>query len=127
MHSADAGQPVEPGGQQSIELSDGALIQNLCVADGNSTAALEAKIGSVCSVHYEGRLACSNEVFDSHMEGPGSKFELDCDGVIRGLDIGVVGMKFGTKRRISCLLECAYGPEGRPPLVAHQLFHATQH
>lgn len=78
-------------------------------------------------LHYEGRLACSNEVFDSHMEGPGSKFELDCDGVIRGLDIGVVGMKFGTKRRISCLLECAYGPEGRPPLVAHQLFHATQH
>lgn len=111
--------------QPSIQLTDDVSIQDLCVddatdasddsADGNSP--LKAKNGSVCSVYYEGRLAASNEVFDSVLSGRFFTFKLGCGEVIRGWDIGVVGMKVGSNRRIVVKPAAAYGLIGRPPVI----------
>lgn len=106
---------TEFGVGESIELSDGVLIQNLNVAVDD--AAHEAKIGSVCTVYYQGKLASDNQVFDEVVFGCGFTFKLGADEVIRGWDIGVVGMKVGSKRRITCPPAVAFGTEGRPPAI----------
>lgn len=41
-------------------------------------------------------------MFDSTTKGPGFKFRLGRQEVIKGWDVGVQGMKVGGKRRITC-------------------------
>lgn len=53
-------------------------------------------------VHYEGRLKSNNKLFDSSKVGPGFKFRLGRQEVIKGWDIGVAGMKVGGKRKVIC-------------------------
>lgn len=76
----------------------------------------EAKSGRKVSVYYEGRLK-NNKVFDSTKSGEGFKFVLGRGEVIRGWDIGVAGMKVGSKRRITCPPSVAYGSKGAPPQI----------
>lgn len=59
----------------------------------------------------------TNKVFDSSQTGDGFKFHLGKNEVIRGWDIGVVGMRVGGKRRIICPPHAAYGPKGAPPAI----------
>lgn len=41
-------------------------------------------------------------MFDSTSKGPGFKFRLGHQEVIKGWDVGLAGMKVGGKRRITC-------------------------
>lgn len=102
-------QPQKAGPKQ---LSGGVMIEDLRVGKGP-----EAKAGKKVSVYYEGRLKSNNKVFDSTKSGEGFKFQLGRSEVIRGWDIGIVGMKVGTKRRITCPPNVAYGPKGSPPVI----------
>lgn len=77
----------------------------------------EAKNGRKVSVYYEGRLKSNNKVFDSTKSGHGFQFRLGAGDVIRGWDVGVVGMKVGSKRRITCPPGVAYGAKGMPPQI----------
>lgn len=56
-------------------------------------------------------------MFDSTKSGEGFKFLLGRGEVIRGWDIGVAGMKVGSKRRITCPPQMAYGAKGSPPVI----------
>lgn len=53
-------------------------------------------------VYYEGRLKDSNKKFDANHKGPGFGFKVGKGEVIRGWDVGIVGMKVGGKRRLTC-------------------------
>lgn len=88
------------------------IIEDLRVGKGP-----EAKPGKKVSVYYEGRLKSNNKVFDSSKSGEGFKFSLGRGDVIRGWDIGVNGMRVGSKRRITCPPNAAYGPKGAPPAI----------
>lgn len=68
-------------------------------------------------MYYEGRLKSNNKVFDSTRSGDGFKFRLGAGEVIRGWDIGISGMKVGSKRRITCPSGVAYGAKGYPPSI----------
>jgi len=94
------------------QLSGGVIIEDIRVGKGP-----EAKPGKKVSVYYEGRLKSNNKVFDSTKSGEGFKFNLGRGEVIRGWDIGVNGMKVGSKRRITCPPNVAYGPKGAPPSI----------
>lgn len=63
---------------------------------------MENCISFYCQVYYEGRLKSNNKVFDSTNKGPGFKFRLGKQEVIKGWDVGFNGMKVGGKRRITC-------------------------
>lgn len=93
-------------------LSGGVKVVDLRVGNGP-----DAKPGKRTQVYYEGRLLSNNKVFDSLKSGAGFKFSLGRGEVIKGWDVGVVGMKVGGKRRITCPPHMAYGSRGSPPAI----------
>ncbi|KAJ7527942.1 hypothetical protein O6H91_16G076900 [Diphasiastrum complanatum] len=67
-------------------------------------------------VQYEGRLAETNEVFDSTREdNTVFSFEVGKGSVIRAWDIAIKTMKVGEVAEITCKPDYAYGEEGSPP------------
>lgn len=98
--------------QQKKTLEGGVIIQDLKVGEGNV-----AKAGKMLQVYYEGRLKQNNKLFDQSNKGAGFKFRLGKQEVIKGWDVGVVGMKVGGRRRIICPPAMAYGQKGSPPAI----------
>jgi len=104
--------PNQQGTPQRRTLEGGVVVQDLKVGDGQTV-----KSGKIIQVYYEGRLKQNNKVFDQNSKGSGFKFRLGKQEVIKGWDVGVVGMKTGGKRRIICPPNMAYGNKGSPPVI----------
>jgi FKBP-type peptidyl-prolyl cis-trans isomerase len=67
------------------------------------------KSGQIASVHYTGTLQNGTK-FDSSLDrGEPFSFQIDGNQVIKGWDLGVVGMKVGEKRKLTIPPELAYG------------------
>lgn len=76
----------------------------------------EAKIGDVVSMNYTGTFT-DGTAFDSNIDPKFRHvepftFNLGAGQVIRGWDVGIVGMKEGEKRRLEISPEFAYGETG---------------
>jgi len=96
----------------SNDLVDGLQMEVLQEGEGN-----EAKVGDTVAVHYTGYLE-NGEVFDSNIanDQPFS-FTLGAGRVIKGWDLGVLGMKVGEKRKLTIAPELAYGEQGAPGAI----------
>lgn len=107
-------QPQKVDGQKATPktLAGGVIVEDLRVGKGP-----DAKPGRRVTVYYEGRLKSNNKVFDSTKSGEGFSFKLGGGEVIRAWDIGVAGMKVGSKRRLTCPPQTAYGAKGSPPVI----------
>lgn len=94
------------GGQQSATES----VKTEDLKAGNGT---EATNGKTVSVHYTGTLASDGKKFDSSLDrGQPFKFVLGAGQVIKGWDLGVLGMKVGGKRKLTIPSSLAYGERG---------------
>jgi len=72
----------------------------------------EAVNGATVGVHYTGKLL-DGTVFDSSIErGSPIEFQLGSGMVIKGWDLGILGMKVGEKRVLTIASELAYGDRG---------------
>lgn len=71
-----------------------------------------AAIGQRVVVHYVASLSSGPKIDDTRKRGPAKQFVLGRGMVIRGLDLGVVGMKPGGKRRLVIPADLAYGKRG---------------
>jgi len=81
--------------------------EDIVVGSGAPAAA-----GDNLTVHYIGTLE-NGQVFDnSYARGEPFTFVLGAGRVIRGWDLGVVGMRVGGKRRLIIPPELAYGSQG---------------
>ncbi|XP_066261523.1 46 kDa FK506-binding nuclear protein [Euwallacea similis] len=98
--------------KQKQTLKGGVIVEDL--VEGNGPP---AKAGRFVTVYYEGRLQKNNKLFDSTSKGPGFKFRLGGGEVIKGWDVGLIGMKVGGKRKIVCPPQAAYGAKGSPPAI----------
>ena len=84
-------------------------VLDLKVVDTKIGNGVEAKSGSLVTVHYVGTLK-NGKKFDSSIDrGEPFQFVLGVGQVIRGWDVGVNGMKVGGKRNLVIPSSMAYG------------------
>lgn len=77
-----------------------------------------AKSGDQVAVQYVGVLYDTGKEFDSSWKrNQPFNFQIGSGQVIKGWDIGVVGMKEGGRRRLTIPPDLAYGPSGQPPTI----------
>ena len=84
------------------------VIEDLALGDGP-----EAKAGDSISAHYVGVSHATGEEFDaSWNRGSPLEFRLGVGQVIKGWDLGIVGMKVGGRRKLTIPPDLAYGDRG---------------
>jgi len=83
----------------------------------NEGEGVAAKNGDNVSVHYTGTLEDGTK-FDSSLDrGVPFDFDLGASQVIKGWDLGVLGMKVGEKRKLIIPADLAYGDNGIPGAI----------
>jgi FKBP-type peptidyl-prolyl cis-trans isomerase len=99
-------------------------IQGMKVTTLKEGSGPEAKNGDRLSFHYIGTLADGTK-FDSSIDRNApypltlvnGTLRSGAGGVIKGWDLGLVGMKVGEKRKLVIPPELAYGERGFPPII----------
>ena len=94
---------VEAGGSWT-KLPNGLQLQDILVGYGR-----EAREGDVVSAHYSGTLTNGQKFDNSYDRGQPFSFILGGGMVIKGWDLGLVGMKVGGKRKLIIPPELGYG------------------
>jgi peptidylprolyl isomerase len=82
------------------------VIEDLVVGDG-----AEATPGSTVDVHYVGADFETGEQFDASWDR-GASISFPLNGLVRGWQEGIPGMKVGGRRQLICPPAWAYGPAG---------------
>jgi peptidylprolyl isomerase len=82
------------------------VITDLVVGDG-----AEATPGATVDVHYVGVDFETGEEFDASW-GRGQSIQFPLNGLVRGWQEGIPGMKVGGRRQLICPPAWAYGPAG---------------
>ena len=96
------------------KLDKGLVVADFKIGDGP-----EAKAGDTVSMHYRGTLKDGTE-FDSSLARPRPLvFPLGQGRVIKGWDLGIVGMKVGGLRKLIIPAELAYGERARGKIPAN--------
>merc|ERR1719285_391120 len=100
-----------PGKTPKRTVKGGVQVEDLKEGSGP-----EVKAGNLVGMHYEGKLIPNNKQFDA-CQAPSKplKFKVGTGQVIKGWDVGLMGMKVGGKRKLTIPAAMAYGKEGNPP------------
>lgn len=97
-----------PSGSDSIKnwvkMDNGLEMQDVIVGAGQ-----EAKSGDMLAAHYTGTLTDGTKFDSSYDRGQPFAFVLGAGKVIKGWDIGLVGMRVGGKRKLIIPPELGYG------------------
>jgi FKBP-type peptidyl-prolyl cis-trans isomerase len=86
------------------KFDNGLEIQDVVVGSG-----AEAKNGDTVSAHYVGTLSDGKKFDSSYDRGEPFSFVLGSGAVIKGWDLGLVGMKVGGKRKLVIPPDLGYG------------------
>ncbi len=87
------------------------IITDLVVGDG-----AEATPGATVDVHYVGVDFETGEQFDASWDR-GASIQFPLNGLIKGWQDGIPGMKVGGRRELVIPAELAYGKTGSPPTI----------
>ncbi len=105
-------------GSTMSAASPAATTTGLVVQDETVGAGAEAKAGSLVSVNYTGKLE-NGTVFDTSVGKAPIQFPLGQGYVIKGWELGLLGMKVGGKRLLIIPPDMAYGDKATGPIPAN--------
>ena len=89
----------------------------LLVEELATGAGAEAQNGKTVTVHYVGTFPDGRQFDSSRSRGEPFSFRLGAGMVIKGWDQGVLGMKVGSRRKLTVPFELAYGERGYPGVI----------
>jgi FKBP-type peptidyl-prolyl cis-trans isomerase len=110
-------EPTPPPRSSAVQEKEAPEPADLIKEDLSVGTGAEAKDGDHVTVTYTGRLLKTNFKFDSNVGGKPLPVDIGKGGVIKGWDIGLVGMKVGGKRKLTIPSRLAYGDKGSPPKI----------
>lgn len=87
------------------------LVQDIAAGTG-----VEAKAGDALRTHYRGELLDGTKFDSSYDRGEPFEFRLGAGEVIRGWDLGLVGMRVGGTRTLVIPADLAYGDRQAGPI-----------
>ncbi len=96
--------PSSPSAEQVLE--GGLKIQDLVVGQGE-----EVKNNDTISIHYRGTLEDGTQFDSSYDRGEPFQTQIGVGQVIKGWDLGILGMKVGGKRILTIPPELGYGDQ----------------
>lgn len=107
-----APQPAKEQGPNPVKntLPSGLTIEDLKLGNGPKVSQ-----GKSVLIHYKGTLL-NGQVFDSSFGGKPLKFAVGKGQVIKGMDIGIVGMAVGGSRKLVIPGPLAYGNQALPKI-----------
>ncbi|KAK4057258.1 peptidylprolyl isomerase fpr3 [Microbotryomycetes sp. JL221] len=107
---------------KKVEVKKGPKTQTLAggvvIVDHKEGEGPAAKSGSKVGMRYIGKLE-NGKVFDSNTKGAPLTFTLGRGEVIKGWDVGCVGLKVGGERKITIPASQAYGKQKLPGIPAN--------
>ncbi|KAK6842139.1 hypothetical protein PG987_002999 [Apiospora arundinis] len=89
------------------------VVQGVTIDDRKIGSGRAVKKGNKVGVRYIGKLQ-DGKVFDSNKKGKPFQFTAGSGQVIRGWDVGVMGMAVGGERRLTIPASLAYGSKSQP-------------
>ncbi len=103
-------EPTEPKKEEKINKVT--TIQGMKIETTKEGAGVEIKNGQTAVVHYTGKLTDGTTFDSSKTRGTPFEFPLGAGMVIKGWDLGVLGMKVGEKRILTIPSDLGYGERG---------------
>ncbi len=105
-----------PAGAPAVPVKQGPPPERLVTEDLKLGTGAPVAADATVTVNYVGVTCSTGEIFDSsYSRNQPATFPLN--GVIRGWQEGIPGMKVGGQRLLGIPSEQAYGSEGRPPTI----------
>lgn len=104
-------EPMSDKTKPEIDFFEGPAPTELVITDLEVGDGPEATPGARVKVHYLGVDFESGEEFDSSWSR-GESIEFPLNGLVRGWQEGIPGMKVGGRRQLICPPQWAYGPAG---------------
>jgi peptidylprolyl isomerase len=104
---------------QPPQQSDATLLKELQITDEAVGDGQEAKKGDTVTVNYIGTLQDGTKFDSSYDRNQPFSFPIGAGQVIKGWDLGVVGMKVGGKRKLVIPPDLAYGNQQQGSIPAN--------
>ncbi|KAI1420617.1 hypothetical protein F5Y12DRAFT_108068 [Xylaria sp. FL1777] len=104
---------AEKGATLGVKVVQGVTLDDRKIGTGRFV-----KKGNRVEVRYIGKLT-DGKVFDSNKKGKPFSFKAGSGEVIKGWDIGVLGMSVGGERRLTIPAHLAYGSKAQPGIPAN--------
>ncbi|MFH1832690.1 MAG: FKBP-type peptidyl-prolyl cis-trans isomerase [Candidatus Levyibacteriota bacterium] len=100
-------QVLADSAMQSASSASTLKIQDIKIGTGK-----EAKTGDTILINYTGTLTDGKKFDSSYDTGKPIEVQIGVGNVIKGWDMGVIGMKVGGQRRLIIPPNLGYGPQG---------------
>ncbi|OAQ72716.1 FKBP-type peptidyl-prolyl isomerase [Pochonia chlamydosporia 170] len=110
--------PTGSGKQAGKPATGVKVVQGVTLDDRTIGKGRTVKSGDTVGVRYIGKLA-NGQQFDANKKGKPFSFKVGKGQVIKGWDVGVVGMAIGGERRLTIPAHLGYGSRGMPGIPAN--------
>ena len=112
MQGSATPSPTPAASVEQTQPNDAADLKRIKIVDETVGTGPAVKSGDTITVNYTGTLT-NGTVFDTSVGKQPFTTQIGTGQVIRGWDLGLVGMKVGGKRKLTIPADLGYGAQGQ--------------